>query len=65
MITYDTDTTPDFAFGTVASHSCITGFVLVGDMTRTCIDDDQADIVGAWSGSPRTCERMDFEHNVL
>ena len=39
--------------------TCIAGFALVGDMTRTCADDNQADIVGAWSGSAPTCERKD------
>ena len=57
MIVFASDTTSDFEIGTVATHSCNTGFALVGDMTRTCIDDDQADIVGVWSGSPPICER--------
>ena len=59
MITYD-DTTSDFEIGTVATHTCIAGFTLVGNMTRTCIDNEQADIVGVWSGSAPTCERNDF-----
>ena len=59
---YAADTTPDFAIGTVATHTCNAGFALVGDMTRTCADDDQADIVGAWSGSAPTCERKYFQN---
>ena len=60
MITYAADTTSKFEIGSVATHTCITGFALVGDMTRTCMDDDQADIVGVWSRSAPTCERNDF-----
>ena len=56
-ITYAADTTPDFPIGTVATHTCSAGFALVGDMTRTCMDDDQEDIIGVWSGSAPTCER--------
>ena len=51
---------PGFEIGTVATHTCFAGFALVGDMTRTCMDDDQADIVGVWSGIASTCERKDF-----
>ena len=65
MIAYDADTTPQFAVGTVATHSCDAGFTLVGDMTRTCTEDNQADIIGAWNGSPPTCERKDFKLNKL
>ena len=54
---YAADTTPEFEIGTVATHTCNAGFALVGFMTRTCMDDDQADIVGVWSGSAPTCER--------
>ena len=57
VIVFASDTTSDFEIGTVATHSCNTGFALVGFMTRTCMDDDQADIVGVWSGSAPTCER--------
>ena len=57
---YAADTTSEFEIGTVAMHTCIAGFILVGDMTRTCMDDDQANIVGVWSGSAPTCERKDF-----
>ena len=57
MITYATDTTPEFAIGTVATHSCSAGFSLVGAVTRTCMDDDQADIVGVWTDSDPSCER--------
>ena len=56
-VAYAADISPDFSIGTVATHSCSAGFALVGDVTLTCIDDDQADIIGVWSGSAPTCER--------
>ena len=66
MITYAGDTTPGFEIGTGATHACDTGFALVGFVTRTCEDDDQADIVGLWSGSPPpTCERTALEHYLF
>ena len=61
VITYAADTTSKFEIGTVATHTCNAGFALVGDMTCTCMDDDQADIIGVWSGSAPTCERKDFD----
>ena len=59
MLTYSagTPSTSEFEIGTVATHTCNAGFALVGFTTRTCMDDDQADIVGVWSGSAPTCER--------
>ena len=61
MIAFANDTTPQFEIGTVATHSCNAGYALVGDMTRTCEDDDQADIFGIWSGSPPSCEGEAFQ----
>ena len=61
MITYADDTTPEFEIGTVATHTCNARFALIGDMARTCMDDDQADVVGVWNGSASTCERKDFD----
>ena len=59
-ITYTADTTPEFEIGTEATHMCGSGFALVGDiMTQTCMDDDQEDIVGVWSGSTPTCARRE------
>ena len=63
MVTYAADATPDFAIGTVATHTCSPGFSLVGVMTRTCMDDDQADIVGVWSGAASSCEGNET-HNL-
>ena len=58
-IAYTADTTPEFEIGTEATHMCDSGFALVGNMTRACMDDDQADIVGLWSGSTPTCARRE------
>ena len=65
VIVFASDTTPNFEIGTEATHTCNAGFALVGEMTRTCRDDDQADIVGLWSGSAPTCERKDFAFCLL
>ena len=56
MVAYAADNSPPFSLGTVATYTCSPGFALVGDMTRTCMDDDQADIVGVWSGVASSCE---------
>ena len=57
-VIYAPDNVPQFDIGTVATHSCNPDFGLVGEIARTCLDDDQADIDGVWSGNPSTCERM-------
>ena len=45
------------SLGSVATHSCNTGFVLVGQTTRVC-EDTNGETVGngTWSGSAPTCE---------
>ena len=45
-------TTGGTTFGQNATYSCITGYNLVGDSTRTC------EANGDWSGSPPTCQSM-------
>ena len=52
VVKYVVDTTVEFEIMTIASHTCNVGYALVGVMTRTCMDDDQLDIVGEWSDSP-------------
>ena len=59
MVTYAADTTADFSIGTIATHTCNAGYALVGGVTRTCVDDDQADSVGVWSGTAPSCEGRD------
>ena len=54
---YSVDVTPEFEIGTTAMHVCDTGFALVGNMNRTCVDNNQTDIFGTWTGTAPTCER--------
>ena len=66
MITYAANTTSEFEIGTVATHLCHSGFALIGNMNRTCVDDNQEDIVGVWSENAPACERIkDFLLIVL
>ena len=52
VISYAPDMTSPFRdIGTVATHICDDGFVLVGVGTREC------QVGGMWSESPPTCER--------
>ena len=62
IISYSVDTTAEFEIMTIATHSCNAGSTLVGAMTRTCMQDDQADAVGEWSGSPPSCNRKNFQN---
>ena len=61
MVSSFVDTTAEFEIMTIAIHTCNAGFALVGDVTRTCADDDQADTVGVWSGSPPYCDRKNCQ----
>ena len=45
------------SFGAVARYECISGFELLGDEERTCLED------GQWSGSDPICEREFCSHN--
>lgn len=66
VITYTAGTTTDSAIiVTVATHTCISGFALIGAMTRTCMDDDQGDAAGVWNGSPPSCERKNLNQAVM
>ena len=62
MVTYSVDTTANFEIETIATHSCSAGFALVGELTRTCMEDNQADAVGVWSGSPPSCDRKKVQN---
>ena len=53
---YSVDGTPEFEIGTTAMHMCDAGFALVGVANRTCVDDNQEDIVGVWSEIAPTCD---------
>ena len=47
-----------FEVETIATYTCDIGFVLIGDSTRVCIDDDQRDTIGIWNSTSSYCERM-------
>ena len=51
MIAYNMGTMDARPLNTVATYtlSCDTGYMLTGDITRTCV-------YGTWSGSDSTCE---------
>ena len=55
-ITYDTsaDAMGNFAFATVATHSCSDGFFLMGNEMRVCGGDGTSP-TGMWSGSEPVC----------
>ena len=53
---YDVDNETDFALDMVARLTCNRGFSLNGNDTRACMDDDQADTIGVWSGEMPSCQ---------
>ena len=55
FITYAGDVVPDFDIGTVATYECNSGFVVVGVMTRNCVE--AADHTGVFNGVAPTCQR--------
>ncbi|XP_064386134.1 mucin-2-like isoform X4 [Halichondria panicea] len=50
MIAYDMESMNARPLNTVATYTCITGYMVTGDMTRTCEGG------GVWSGTDPTCE---------
>ncbi len=50
-ITYGPDMTADFAVGTVATHTCNEGYLLLGSETRECL------VGGRWSSLTPVCQR--------
>ena len=44
-------------FGSIAIYICDNGFNLIGDMQRTCQENED------WSGSEPTCERKSWYHS--
>ncbi len=43
-------------FGTMATFTCVNGFALIGNSSRTCTGDGSS-TTGAFSGIDPTCER--------
>ena len=54
QISYSTDTTAPFDYGTVVTFTCNTGFSLSGDSMRSCGGDGSSQS-GVWSGSSPVC----------
>ena len=53
---YAADSATEYELDTVVSLICNQGFSLVGNPRRTCVDGDQADTIGVWSGAS-SCQR--------
>ncbi len=49
------DENGNYAFNAMANHSCDTGFVLVGNNTRTCTGDGSS-TTGVFDGEVAICE---------
>ena len=60
LIVYDADNLTEFSLSTVATFTCNQAFSLDGNSTRICMDDDQADTIGVWSGQMPSCEGIHF-----
>ena len=54
-IVYTSDMTAPYDFGTTATHSCNSGYSLVGDEIRTC-GGDGSSVTGEWNLSEPSCE---------
>ncbi len=52
LITYESDTTDPFNFGTTATYSCNDGFRLGGNTVRTCVGSE------LWDGTEPECLGM-------
>ena len=57
-ISYSMERNPDFDTGTVATHVCNFGFVLVRMQDRTRICQGTHD----WSGEPPMCQRKSYSY---
>ncbi len=63
FVTYSStsDENGNYAFNAMSIHSCDTGFVMVGNNTRTCTGDGSS-TTGAFDGEAAICER-EFRQN--
>ena len=53
----------DYDIGTIATYECNPGFILVGVITRDCVDS--ADGTGVFEGEAPICERKKFDNCSL
>ena len=61
------DLTPDFGVGTVATYSCLDGYQLItnpGDEMRTCVDGGDGN-GGVFEGAEPRCERKTSYFNIF
>ncbi len=65
FVTYNStsDENGNYAFNAMANHSCDTGFVLVGNNTRTCTGNG-SNTTGAFDGEAAICERELIMQNI-
>ena len=55
MITYSSDITEPYDYGTTATYQCDSGYELTGgDTVRTCTGDGSSP-VGQWKGTSSNC----------
>ena len=65
-MTYSSSTSDEngnYAFNTMANHSCDTGFGLVGNNTRTCTGDGSS-TTGVFDGEAAICKRK-LTQNII
>ena len=58
-ISYSADVTPDYDLGTEATYTCEAGFyinITEANQVRRCVDDDEIDAIGGWSGQEPSCD---------
>ena len=61
VITYSPDTSNPYDFGTIAAHTCNSGFFLEGAQLRTCEGDGSLTTSGRWSTIAPACSGNDFK----
>ncbi len=63
-VTSSSDENGNYVFNAMANHSCETGFVLVGNNTRTCTGDGSS-TTGVFDGVAAICECEPSECKTL
>ena len=64
-ITYSTDTTEPYDYGTTATYQCDSGYELTGgDTVRTCTGDGSSP-VGEWNGTLPVCAGKGVIHTLI
>ena len=53
----------DMSVGTMTTYYCVSGYVLVGQVTRTC-EDARGETIGIWSGTTPICEGTNNKQKV-